>query len=262
MYLGELGEVSRQVPALLADARSRGNLYLATELCTRSNYVWLAADDPDEGERETIESIARWSHKGFHRQHYSAMLARVQTALYRGDAEAAWRLLAEQESVLRRSLLTRVQVIRIESLYLRARSALAMAGSERELPPIPVRGPRRSAAHRRESACHGPIRLRLLLRAGIAYLEGNAPLCPEIPPRRRRSVRARRHEVVRRRRPAPDRCAAGRRARAGASATGRRVDGRAEHQEPCGHDPHARTWLPRRGGDFSTSGHVHVSRGT
>ena len=49
MYLGELGEVSRQVPALLADARSRGNLYLATELCTRSNYVWLAADDPDEG---------------------------------------------------------------------------------------------------------------------------------------------------------------------------------------------------------------------
>ncbi len=95
MYLGELGELSRQVPALLADARSRGNLYLATELCTRSNYVWLAADDPDEGERVTIESIERWSHKGFHRQHYSAMLARMQTALYRGDAEAAWRLLAE-----------------------------------------------------------------------------------------------------------------------------------------------------------------------
>ena len=97
MYLGELGEVSRRVPALLANARSRGNLYLATELCTRSNYVWLAADDPDEGERVTIESIARWSHKGFHRQHYSAMLARIQTALYRGDADAAWRLLAEQE---------------------------------------------------------------------------------------------------------------------------------------------------------------------
>ena len=156
MYLGELGEVSRQVPALLANARSRGNLYLATELCTRSNYVWLAADDPDEGERETIESIARWSHKGFHRQHYSAMLARVQTALYRGDAEAAWRLLAEQESMLRRSLLTRVQVIRIESLYLRARSALAMAASEQELPPIPVRGSRRSSAHRQRA--HAVVR--------------------------------------------------------------------------------------------------------
>ena len=97
MYLGELGELSRRLPALLANARSSGNLYIATELCTRSNYFWLAADDPDEGERVTIESIARWSHKGFHRQHYSAMLARIQTALYRGNADAAWGLLDELE---------------------------------------------------------------------------------------------------------------------------------------------------------------------
>ena len=51
MYLGEIGEVSRRVPALLAEARSSGNVYIATELCTRSNFAWLAADDPDEGER-------------------------------------------------------------------------------------------------------------------------------------------------------------------------------------------------------------------
>jgi hypothetical protein len=51
--------VSRQVRALLADARNRGNWYIATELCTLSNFVWLAADDPDEGERVTIESIGR-----------------------------------------------------------------------------------------------------------------------------------------------------------------------------------------------------------
>ena len=102
MYLGELGEASRQVPALLANARSRGNLYLATELSTRANYFWLAADDPDEGERVAVESIARWSHKGFHRQHYSALLARVQTALCRGDGQAGLRLLDEQQPRLRR----------------------------------------------------------------------------------------------------------------------------------------------------------------
>ncbi|MEX2261400.1 MAG: hypothetical protein WD696_05585 [Bryobacteraceae bacterium] len=84
MYQGELRELTRQIPVLLANARSSGNWYIATELCTRSNYVWLAADDPDDGERETVESMKRWSHKGFHRQHYSAMLSRVQTALYRG----------------------------------------------------------------------------------------------------------------------------------------------------------------------------------
>jgi hypothetical protein len=170
MYLGELGEVSRRVPALLADARSRGNLYLATELCTRSNYAWLAADNPDEGEREAVESMARWSQKGFHRQHYSAMLARVQTALYRGDAAAVWRILAEQRSMLRRSLLTRVQVLRIESLYLRARSALAMAakkGSWRLL-WIARAAARRIAGERMPWS--DPI--ALLLRGGIAYLEG------------------------------------------------------------------------------------------
>jgi predicted Ser/Thr protein kinase len=175
MYLGELDEVSRQVAALLAGARSRGNLYLATELCTRCNYAWLAADDPDEGEREGVESIERWSQKGFHRQHYSAMLARVQTALYRGDAEAAWRLFAEQQSRLRRSLITRVQVVRVESLYLQARCALAMAdrnkGSRRFL-SVAHDGARRIARERRPWS--DPI--ALLLRAGIAYVEGSPPL--------------------------------------------------------------------------------------
>jgi eukaryotic-like serine/threonine-protein kinase len=175
MYLGELGEVSRQVPALLASARSRGNLYIATELCTRCNYVWLAADDPNEGERQAVESIERWSQKGFHRQHYSAMLARVQTALYRGDAEAAWRLFAEQQSRLRRSLITRVQVVRIESLYLQARSALAMAPvnrNSRRFLSVARAGARRIARQRRRWS--DPI--ALLLRAGIAYVEGRTPL--------------------------------------------------------------------------------------
>jgi serine/threonine protein kinase len=175
MYLGELGEVSRQVSGLLANARSRGNLYLATELCTRCNYVWLAADDPDEGEREAVESIQRWSQKGFHRQHYSAMLARVQTALYRGDGEAAWRLFAEQQSMLRRSLLTRVQVFRVEALYLRARSALAIAarnGSSPRFLAVARDGARRIARERRPWS--DPI--ALLLQGGIAHLEGSTPL--------------------------------------------------------------------------------------
>ena len=175
MYQGELRELSQRVPALLADARNRGNWYIATELCTRSNFVWLAADDPDEGERVTIESIGRWSQKGFHRQHYSARLARVQTALYRGDAETAWRLLTEQESMLRRSLLTRVRVLRVESLYLRARCALAMAAkhrSSRRLLSIARAGARRIAKERMPWS--DPI--ALLLKAGIAYLEGSPAL--------------------------------------------------------------------------------------
>jgi eukaryotic-like serine/threonine-protein kinase len=174
MYLGELLEVSMRVPALLADARSRGNLYLATELCTRSTYVWLVADDPDEGEREAIGSIAQWSHKGFHRQHFSAMLARVQIALYRGDGEAAWRLLADHEGMLRRSYLTRVQIIRIEFLFLRARSALMIAARNRSRRFLSFARAAARRIARERMPWSDPI--ALLLRAGIAYLEGNTPL--------------------------------------------------------------------------------------
>ncbi|MEZ5288669.1 MAG: hypothetical protein R2712_28450 [Vicinamibacterales bacterium] len=129
MYLGEFTDVSRRVPALLADARRRGNLYLATEICTRSNIVWLTADQPEEGEREALEAMSRWSQKGFHRQHYSLRLVRAQTALYRGDPAAAWRALREQEAGLRRSMLLQVQAFRVESSYLRARCALANAAA-------------------------------------------------------------------------------------------------------------------------------------
>ena len=175
MYRGELGEVVRRVPPLLAGARNTGNLYIATELCTRSNYAWLAADDPDEGEREAIESIDRWSHEGFHRQHYSALLARVQTALYRGNGGEAWRLFTEHEPSLRRSLITRLQVFRVETRYMRARSALAMAAMNRaphRFLSIARAEARRIARERMPWS--DPI--ALLLRAGVAYLEGNAAL--------------------------------------------------------------------------------------
>jgi hypothetical protein len=178
MYLGELGEVSRRVPELLDQARRSGNLYIATELCTRSNYVWLAADEPEEGERVTVDSIARWSQKGFHRQHYSAVLARIQTALYRGDAPSAWRLLDDLEAVLRHTRLTRVQVMRVESHYLRARSALAMAATCGHPPrflPVARAAARRIARERMPWS--DPI--SLLIGAAVAHLEGHPRLALE-----------------------------------------------------------------------------------
>ena len=171
MYLGEIGEVSRRVPALLADANRRGNLYLATELRTRCNFVWLAADDPDGGEREVSDAIARWSQKGFHRQHYSAMLARLQTALYRGNPRAAWDEFTATEPALRRSMLLRVQAIRIETNYMRGRSALAVAAADpaaRRMRAIARSQRRRIAAERMPWST--PI--ARLLQAGIAWVDG------------------------------------------------------------------------------------------
>jgi hypothetical protein len=69
--------------------------------------------------------MSRWPQEGFHLQHYSALLALVQIELYTGDGTVAWKHLAGQWRALDRSLLMRVQVLRIEARHLRARCALA-----------------------------------------------------------------------------------------------------------------------------------------
>jgi eukaryotic-like serine/threonine-protein kinase len=127
LYQGELREVSRQMPELLASARERGNLYFETELRTRMNLVWLAADEPDEGARQAREAIEAWAYKGFQRQHYNLTLALVQTALYRGDADAAWQLISESWGPMKRTFLLHIPTLRVETSYMRARSALKKA---------------------------------------------------------------------------------------------------------------------------------------
>jgi serine/threonine protein kinase/tetratricopeptide (TPR) repeat protein len=127
LYLGELAEVSRRVPILLGAALEQGNVLAATDLRTRLNLIWLAADDPERALMEVVEALKIWPRKGFHLQHYSSMLAMAQIELYTDDAEVAWKHVKGQTKALKESMLLRTQVLRIDSLYLRARTALAAA---------------------------------------------------------------------------------------------------------------------------------------
>jgi hypothetical protein len=125
MYLGDLHEVRRRLPGLIEDAVERANLYSEVHLRTRQNLIHLAADDPDGARADIDYAMSRWSHRGFHVQHYNALLARTQIELYAGDPEKAWRLVESQRREIQRSMLMRIQVVRIEATYLRARCALA-----------------------------------------------------------------------------------------------------------------------------------------
>ena len=127
-YLGELKEMSARIPAYLDDALARGDLYRATDFRAGPlNLIWLAADDPDTAQREADEGIKRWSQKGFHVQHYDHLIADSHISLYRGDGEAAWRRMETQWPDLEASLLLRVQFIKVDAYFLRARCALARA---------------------------------------------------------------------------------------------------------------------------------------
>lgn len=126
---GEFRQVASHLPGLIQSTRERGNFYLELELHTRVAMVRLASDEAEEVERCADECIARWSHRGFQRQHYNYLVIRVQAALYRGEARVAWQLMASQYPLLQRSLLLRLQHTRIETANFRARCALAMAAA-------------------------------------------------------------------------------------------------------------------------------------
>jgi hypothetical protein len=168
---GEIREVSRRLPSLLTAARDRGNLYFETELCTRMNLVWLAADKPDEGERQANEAMQRWSHQGFHRQHYNHVLARVQTELYRGRAEQAWNLVTASWRAFRLTQLLRIQFLRTETSFLRARAALLMAAGGRERRRF-LRIVRKDATRIGSFGTRWSDSLAMLLTATILHLEG------------------------------------------------------------------------------------------
>ena len=129
MNLGEIRELCRRFPMVLADAKERGNRYLTTDLRTAMNVVWLVDDDPDRARGEVSGALREWSQRGFLLQHYYALQALTQIDLYAGAGRPAYRRVEEQWRALKRSLLLQIQTVRIEAMYFRGRSALAAASA-------------------------------------------------------------------------------------------------------------------------------------
>jgi tetratricopeptide (TPR) repeat protein len=126
-YLGETRDLARLVPLLLRDALERGDVYAQHGLKGwRSNVAWLVMGRPEEA-RAHAEDVAanRTTAEGFHLQHWFELLAQIQIDLYVGDVEGAWQRLEVGWPRLKASHLLRVQNIRIESGYLRARVLVA-----------------------------------------------------------------------------------------------------------------------------------------
>jgi hypothetical protein len=126
--LGELGELTRRVPAILGSALARGDLYGATSVASGlPNVAWLVGDDPDVARRMARESMAQWTRQGFLLQHHWNTVSETGIELYLGDGRAALARVANLQADLERALLGRVQLVRIEGIHMTALAEVAAA---------------------------------------------------------------------------------------------------------------------------------------
>jgi eukaryotic-like serine/threonine-protein kinase len=177
-YLGEIDEVVRRLPGFLREARERDDLTAATNLRTRVGYViHLAADRPEAAREEVQHGMQTWGRAAFQAQHSWEMYVVGEIHLYSGRGVEAWQWVTGKWPQLRRSLLLRIQAVRIESQYMLGRAALAASLDGRWSAPECRRLIKRAAGCarrlRRERA-RWAVPLAALLEAGVATTRGDA----------------------------------------------------------------------------------------
>jgi hypothetical protein len=124
--MGRLRELEVRVPPLLREAEKQADRF-ATANARSVPMVLLALrdGDPQRAREELEEATARLPREAFLIQHYYALLGECQVDLYAGDGAAAVARLDAAWPALRRSLLLRVQSVRVTMLEQRARAALS-----------------------------------------------------------------------------------------------------------------------------------------
>jgi hypothetical protein len=168
MFLGEVAEIGRRLPALIQEARERNDLYAVTNLSlVIRTFVRLAGDEPERARRELRQVIDEWSQQGFHVQHMNRLFDEAQIDLYQGERRAAWERVTGQWPALARSHLLRVQQVRVFLLHLRARAALAAAPAAAGPRPL-LRAAERDARLLRRERIAWAEALAQLVSAGVA----------------------------------------------------------------------------------------------
>jgi hypothetical protein len=180
LYLGEMGQLTKLVPLLLRDAEERGDQYAANGLrAWHPNMAWLAMDAPDEARKQALAGALQSTRDVFHLHHYYELLTHAQIDLYQGDGPAGWRRMTERWRALERSMVLRVQSVRIQSAFARARCALAAAAAGVEREALLRDASKTARRIEREKMMWGDPLAKLIM-AGAAAMRGQAEVTDEL----------------------------------------------------------------------------------
>jgi serine/threonine protein kinase len=134
-YLGEIGELSRRVPAMAEAAVRSGNRYTAVTLRCAFPLAWLARLEPEAIESDLDAALTSWTTAAgnYQLQHMLALCSRIDIALYRRRPDDVTERIAREHKLVRRAMLDRppLQALLVRSSYARHAIALAVAAPPR-----------------------------------------------------------------------------------------------------------------------------------
>lgn len=171
-FLGDLSEMARQVPAMIAEATGRGDSFAAVIPQTYfGTIVWLAADQIEEARSRAELTPAGWPDMSFTFQHVLQLIGLASIDLYENQGVRAWDRITNAWPGLKRSGQDRHLLIRNIMLHLRARAAVAAivsGGNNRKL----IRSARRDARKLQRDSMPWARALGQLVLAGLAAVRG------------------------------------------------------------------------------------------
>jgi hypothetical protein len=175
-FLGRLREQARRATQLLEDAERRGDLYTAVNLrAAPLADVCLVADDPAAAREHIRVALATWTQRGFHVQHWKAMVWGAQIELYVGDGARAYARLEQDRRAYRRSLMEHAQAARALTAFVRGCAAVASAlDAPAAVRRCRLKESRRIARRLEREGMAWIAPLASMVRAATANAEGNA----------------------------------------------------------------------------------------
>jgi tetratricopeptide (TPR) repeat protein len=174
---GALARIAERALALRFDAEERGDLYSMALFSTGwPNITWLMTGDVEGARAMADEVMARWSQHTYQLEHYWYLLSSVNTDLYAGEGAHALERIDRDRDRVRRSLLLRTQIARIEFADFEGRSALCAAvnsrGEERARHLARAERCRRRLAREDLATAHASA---TLIAAAIAAMQASDP---------------------------------------------------------------------------------------
>ncbi|MEQ8273686.1 MAG: protein kinase [Deltaproteobacteria bacterium] len=172
-FLGELGALERFVRANVREAQARGDRYATANFKSgAANLAYLVRDDIAGGAAALQETRDHLPKDGFTIPHFYELVARINLLLYAGRAEEAFAAVDAVRREASRSMVLRIQYLRIDVLFAFARAALAASDGAAAKAHLDLASDWAARLEREPARWSAP--LAYLVRAGVAARRGDA----------------------------------------------------------------------------------------